>query len=409
MAPKGQGPKGKAPKGNITSADVGWYNKGRRDAAGVQEQRWFLRTKKKENRVTSFSPKYVGPPGERLVAGFHGVWDSEEGAKDGIADFVACLNGALEVRAPKPRAAKSTATPCKQEMNTPEEPSLDLVLKRKRAAMKESNAVLQRIALHTELGKAHHGPVNVNLPERLAGMVRKDAPPEDLAELIADDIGRDDADARKEENKRRAEARENARPRKRSTHDSCTHAKETRLRLKTRKWKKAVRFLDPFIKAQTSDGLVLTNEGVDLSTSGSTRILKKAFIVRFFCKERINGATSADAVQSFTRLYPKEDRMNCTRSVHRYLQQFFVNWGFYETGAGKYVRDTIWGNAALVYAMKVFIKKNMYAVVKERAAGDTRGPVCPRRPLQKAGVSRQGPVTRKHVQMLDWKQDSVVY
>ena len=140
-------PKGKAPSSKITAADVGCYNKGRRNAAGEQEQRWFLRTKKKiggkaGKQVTTFSPSYLGLPEDRLVKGFHGVWDSEEGARGGVDDFVACLNGALEVRAPKPRAAKSTATPCKQEMNTPEEPSLDLVLKRKRAAMKESNAVL---------------------------------------------------------------------------------------------------------------------------------------------------------------------------------------------------------------------------------------------------------------------------
>ena len=99
MAPKGQAPKGKGPKSKITAADVGCYNKGRRDAAGVQEQRWFLRTKKKENRVTSFSPKYVGPPGDRFVEGFHGVWDSEEGARGGIEDFVLHVNGSLEVRA----------------------------------------------------------------------------------------------------------------------------------------------------------------------------------------------------------------------------------------------------------------------------------------------------------------------
>jgi hypothetical protein len=134
------GPKGKAPSSKVTAGDVGCYNKGRHnEGTGQQEQRWFLRTKKKiggknGKKATSFSPNYVGPPEDRLVKGFHGVWDSEEGARGGVGDFVAYLNGALEVRAPKPRAAKSTATPCKQEMHTPEGPSLDIVLKRKRKA-----------------------------------------------------------------------------------------------------------------------------------------------------------------------------------------------------------------------------------------------------------------------------------
>jgi hypothetical protein len=115
-----------------------------------------------------------------------------------------------------------------------------------------------------------------------------------------------------------------------------------------RKWRKAVKFLDPFIKAQTTDGLVLTSEGIGLSSTGNARILKKAMIVRVFCQERINGATAAAAAESCTRLYPKEDRISCNTTVYIYLQQFFVNWGFYETSAGKYVRESIWDNASLV-------------------------------------------------------------
>ena len=105
----------------------------------------------------------------------------------------------------------------------------------------------------------------------------------------------------------------------------------------------------PFIKAQTTDGLVLTSEGIGLSSTGNARTLKKAMIVRVFCQERINRATAAAAAaESCTRLYPKGDRMSCYQTVHRYLKQFFVNWGFYETSAGKYVRESIWDNASLV-------------------------------------------------------------
>jgi hypothetical protein len=76
------------------------------------------------------------------------------------------------------------------EMKEHEEPSLELVLKRKRAAMKETTATKQRADLHTALGKAHRGSVNIKLMERLAGMVRKDASPSELAGLISKIGGR---------------------------------------------------------------------------------------------------------------------------------------------------------------------------------------------------------------------------
>ena len=198
---------------------------------------------KKGTKITTFSPSYLGPPEDRLVKGFHGVWDSEEGARGGVDDFVLYLNGSLEVRVQRPRAAKTaTATPTKMEMKEQEEPSLELVLKRKRAAMKETTAAKQRADLHTALGATHRGSVNVNLSERLASMVRKDAPPKELATLVAE-IGRDAAVARTVDNKRRAKADEAARPKKRSacerTATSCA---------KVRKWRKAVKFLDPFIR-----------------------------------------------------------------------------------------------------------------------------------------------------------------
>ena len=369
------GPKGKAPSSKVTAGDVGCYNKGRHnEGTGQQEQRWFLRTKKKiggknGKKATSFCPNYVGPPENRLVKGFNGVWDSEEGARGGVDDFVLYLNGSLEVRVERPRAAKTaTATPTKMEMKGHEEPSLELVLKRKRAAMKETTASKQRADLHTALGKAHRGSVNIDLTERLAGMVRKDACPSELAGIISA-IGSDAAAARKADNKRRAEATKAERPRKRSEPTSCVRDKAYKLRLKVRKWRKAVKFLDPFIKAQTTGGLVLAAEGIDLSSTGNERILKKAMIVRVYCQERINGATAEEANESCTRLYPKDDRMSSTRSVCRYLQQFFVNWGFHETSAGRYVRECIWDNPSLVYAMKVFIRKNMYSVVKDASDG----------------------------------------
>ena len=60
---------------------------------------------------------------------------------------------------------------------------------------------------------------------------------------------------------------------------------------------------------------MLTSEGIDLSSTGNERTLKKAMIVRVFCQERINGATAAAAAESCTRLYPKDDRMSCYQTV----------------------------------------------------------------------------------------------
>jgi hypothetical protein len=120
------------------------------------------------------------------------------------------------------------------EMKEHEEPSLELVLKRKRAAIKEATATKQRADLHTALGAAHRGSVNIYLTGRLATMVRKDAPPREVARLVAE-FGRDAAVARTVDNKRRAEATVAERPRKRSGHYSYVRDKAPKLRLKVRK------------------------------------------------------------------------------------------------------------------------------------------------------------------------------
>jgi hypothetical protein len=104
---------------------------------------------------------------------------------------------------------------------------------------------------------------------------------------------------------------------------------------------------------------------IDLSVTGTDRILKKASIVHLFCGLRVQGKSAAEAVSACTTLHPRSDRMSSSATAYRYLSQFFEHSGFFETSTGKWVRETVWSNPHLLFAMKTFIEANTCKVMKD--------------------------------------------
>jgi hypothetical protein len=68
---------------------------------------------------------------------------------------------------------------------------------------------------------------------------------------------------------------------KRTEYPSYFVPQRNKIMLKMQKWSRAKQFLVPFIREQTTNGLVLTPQGIDLSKTGPSRILKKATLVHF--------------------------------------------------------------------------------------------------------------------------------
>jgi hypothetical protein len=59
---------------------------------------------------------------------------------------------------------------------------------------------------------------------------------------------------------------------------------------------------------------------------------------------------------------PPKLHLSSTASIYRYLKQFFEHKGFYETAKGKWVRQNIFSNLALMYAMKEYLHREVYKV-----------------------------------------------
>jgi hypothetical protein len=238
------------------------------------------------------------------------------------------------------------------------------MLKRKRQAAQAIETKRKSDALHAELARRSRGPVHDTITTDLAKVLRKDARPGEVADLLAKQAEGHHEHANND-NKGRAEERVSLKLKKKRTELASYQVPLMQRRLlKTKKWSAAARDLAPYIKEGTTDGLVLMAEGVGLSTAGTEHTLKKATLVHMFCALRLGGASTAGAIRTCTLVFPGY-RMSGEATIYRYLHQYFTHKGFFETAVGKWARENIWSNPTLMYAMKTFIQRKMYNVVKE--------------------------------------------
>ena len=346
----------------LTPADLTALNIGKKRKDGSAPQKWVLRTKMKYGGVQQQSnfARFVGPPACRFVAGFDGTWDEKAHAENWKASFCRTLNGERE---PSKRALEKK-TPSKESQILGVE-ALDALLQGKRQVAKAVAADAKRARLHSEMRKLNRNvPIDPAIVEQLASCVKGDANLQTFAKAITDHavIHRG---AMANDAKRRAEDRARlAHKKKRTEYVSYQIPLQQRRMLKISKWQKASSDLLPYVRDQTTDGIVLTHEGVDLSATGTDRILKKLTLVRLYCVLRLEGNTAAEAVRHCTLVFPGH-RMSCSKSIYSYLKQYFTYGGFFETTVGKWTRENIWSNPPLTYAMKTFIWRKMYSVIKE--------------------------------------------
>jgi hypothetical protein len=351
----------------LTEDALSVANKGNTNKDGVRPDKWYIYTKKKHRGVqlSSSMPMFVGPAGARWSKGFDGIFASRAEATARIPAFCRAINGARES---SKRVESSTPVAAKKLVGVDE---LDRISSLKRKEMAAVVLTKRAAEVKTAMRSKLQTTVPDHLALELASCTRKNVPASHVADLYAN-FAAVDRNRREENRTRVANEREVLKSQKKRTkYPSYYLPKEERHMLKLKKWSKARVFLAPFLRDQTTDGLVLMKNGnhstamIDLSVTGTDRILKKASIVYLFCGLRMQGKSAAEAVSACTMLHPRSDRMSSSATVYRYLNQFFEHSGFFETSAGKWVRETVWSNPHLLFAMKTFIEANTYKVMKD--------------------------------------------
>jgi hypothetical protein len=132
------------------------------------------------------------------------------------------------------------------------------------------------------------------------------------------------------------------------------------------KWEAARDHLAPFISAGTVEGLVASPNGIDFSVDGDKWILHKATLVHLHCSLRIMGMGRDEATAAACATFPPSARMSSGSTLRRYLAEYFELKAFRETTKGKWVRKHIFGNAALMFAMKTWLKANEYKIITSK-------------------------------------------
>jgi hypothetical protein len=221
-------------------------------------------------------------------------------------------------------------------VSPPPQLSLDEVLEGKRQATADVTRSATEVALATSLKRRSRAWDDAN-PELVAGLVRalkKKVCTGAVVDLLHSHMAEEDA-KRKVDNKRRASERQASGETKiRVEFKSHVDMKAARQARKVAEWAGARNFLQRFITAGTTDGLVRTPEGTDLSSTGPDVMLKKAQVVCVHCSLRIQGMTGAEAVNVCTLLH---QGTGSARSIANYLCEFLEHRRFFETKRGKWV------------------------------------------------------------------------
>ena len=170
---------------------------------------------------------------------------------------------------------------------------LDRELTLKRNVAKKIGLIQRRKKLQTAFREPLRYTIPDSLADNLVESLRADANPNYIANLFIS-FSAAKHEAKEADNKRRAVDRLKVmQKKKRIEYPSYFVPKLKREIIQLKKWQIARTFLAPFIRDQTTDGLVLLHGGgIDLSITGTSRILKKASMVYLYCGLRQQGNNS---------------------------------------------------------------------------------------------------------------------
>jgi hypothetical protein len=244
-----------------------------------------------------------------------------------------------------------------------------MVLKQQRDIKKQTGAELRRKTLYNELRKVSE--VDASIVDGFAGELHRsmkaNANPGYIVDLISMFSEAEKAklkvkrDTMANERKQRSE---NKRKAVSYPYYQNKMVKEQMSRL--RKWANARNHLASFVAQGCTDGLIISPDGIDLSSGGNARVLLKATMVHMYCSLRLLGKSRDDATEIVGTSMPPAVRMSAPSTIKRYLHEYFELRGFRETGNGRYIRENIFHNAALMYAMKDWLKRNEYKVLQSK-------------------------------------------
>jgi hypothetical protein len=347
------------------------YNKGQKLVDGEWQGRWYVKTKnyvkikgvKNPKRLTSFDPEYKH-------ADFKGEFPDRQAAEAYVDTFIRLVNGE---RIQPTRASKEIqGTP--QQASSVDAENLSVVLKRKRATQQSARAMMNHDALHAELKKVSRANSKVvrDLTQELCGNLKVSTNMSSVAKAVVA-YTRQEKAAVEGENKARAERRSKIK-KKKKTKDFPSYQMKRRKSImkKMKQWETARDKLAPFVKQGTTEGLVMTEDGIDLSSDGNDKVPRKATIVHAHCSIRLLGKSREEATEIVTTLYPSQNRMSSGRTMRRYLAEFFQHGGFFESKQGKWVRENVFNNTALKYAMKEWLRIKQYTVIQSTTDPEER-------------------------------------
>ena len=319
--------------GKLLDEDFSVYNKGSLKADGTKQQRYFVRSKAKLGPKKKAKKQSSYDPGHRdISAGITGYFSKREDAVAYIPTFRRMVNGERPKRAAAVNGMKSSST------GTPEQPgraaavsALDAMRKQQLGEKQVAMAEEQRSQLFRHLRKKNRcsGPVLEAVSSALAAGLKKNVDMKGLAESVTEFVWME-KEARADQNWRR---QEQARTRKRKPRTAYRSYKRKQLKsvlARLGKWEAARKHLAPFVAESTTEGLVMSPDGIDMSVDGDQWVLRKATLVHLYVSSRLLGLSRDIATEITCATFPESERMHSGSTLRRYLAEYFemtlISW-----------------------------------------------------------------------------------
>ena len=322
--------------------DVSNCNKGQRRADGTMQDRFFVCTKRK-----------VGAKKLRSA-----IFSSEDEAKQFTPCFLAELDNERVQPIQDAKVPIDATSPPKGNTANSSMDGLNKLLHDNRRQIKEEG-VKRAEALHCELRKITRAPasfVRIVADEFATSLSSINGV---IANLV-DSFYRAERVTRDQDIQRRAFNRDKKCMKPTSKCSSYPYYEKKRhdiLRERLRKWISARDHPAPFIAKGHTEGLVCAVDGIDLTDTGNTKILRKATLVHMYCSLRLLGTSRDDAEDIASTTFPPEARMTESSAHTSKVRAHFENTFTLRKYVGKYFAPRFSGNNCRKVCTSTYISK----------------------------------------------------